>query len=287
MKFYVPIIAALLLVTSCKKEQPFIGETKDICECLKEKRSSFFMGERFGEQNIDLDTIVMPVFYADGNPANFDSINDVYIEFEAPYEDALSYEWWVGSDPTPKTERSFGLYFDDTMTIAVTLIMTSPINEQCIPGDDGMDTISRVLSIKNVSPHPMWGSYYGYDLEDPNNPYTIEIDTMTQYFSFLTPPYACREVIKNLPEGKINPIFFVRDFGYTTRSFLGTGFQSAPYNDIIYVGDKPTGLFEDQTRGIYDPETNQITITYFTRDIISPTQLSEEYTRHVFVGTKQ
>jgi hypothetical protein len=286
MKKIASVFLLVFLAVSCKKNQPLIGEPKDLCECLKEQRSSFFMGEKFGSENINLDTIIMPVNFSDGNPANFDSINSVYVYFEANYKDALSYTWQVGSNSTSQSTASFGLYFntqDDQ--IPVTLITTSTPNPKCIPNDTGQDTIVRYLTIKNELPHPMWGSYYGATTDNPNDLFTIEIDTMTRYFSWL-PGNLCGEVIKNLPNGKIHPISFNRDFGSLSYCFEGIGDVSAPYDDIIHVGQPQSLIFNQNSRGIYDRLTGEIRITYFTREIITPFQLGGDYIEHTFIGQK-
>lgn len=284
LTFFLAILLSVLFI-GCKKVQPNMPEPSNICDCLKEQRSTFFMGEKFGEEKIDLDTIIMPVYFADGNPANFDSINDTYVYFDANYSDAISYEWKVGNDPTLKTTKSFGLYFSGPVDISVRLVMKSKPNTVCIPGDDGIDTIYRNLTITNVTPSPLWGSYYGSSSEAPNDYFTIEIDTLTRFFSFLTPPYACNEVIKNLPNGKINPVSFIRQLGSSSYCFEGMGDQTPPYNDIIHV-ESISSYFPERCRGIYDPKTEEIKITYFTREIITPFQLGSEFTERVFIGKK-
>lgn len=286
MKFYVSIIAVFLLITSCKKEQPLIGEAKDPCDCLTEQRSTFFMGEKFGDQRIDLDTVNMPVFYADGDSNNFDDINDVFVYFESDYEDALSYTWEVGSNSTQIFDQSFGLFFQDTTTINVRLIVTSEPNTDCFPNDDGIDTVDRILTITNPSPHPLWGEYEGYLEENPSDIFTIEIDTLTRFFSFLTPPYNCSEVIKNLPQGKVNPVSIIRAFGSASYAFEGLGDVPPPYDDITHIGQSSTSIFNQTSRGLFNPETDEIRITYYTREIITSFQLGTDYTEHVFVGTK-
>jgi hypothetical protein len=283
--FILAVIVAPLFFWGCKKVQPEIDDPKDVCACLEEQRSTFFMGEKFGDLRIDLDTIIMPVYYADGDPANFDSINDTYVYFESNYEGALSYEWQVGSNPTTQNAQSFGLYFNGDYQIPVRLILTTEPNTDCFPNDDGIDTIQRILRITNVTPSPLWGEYYGYSTENPYEFFTIEIDTMTRYFSFFTPPNVCHEVIKNLPNGKINPIAFNRNFGSSSYCFEGLGDTYAPYNDIVYVG-QPSSFFPEQSRGIYDREKNELRITYYTKEIIDQWTLGGDWVEKTFVGKK-
>jgi hypothetical protein len=83
----------------------------------------------------------------------------------------------------------------------------------------------------------------------------------------------------------MRPVSIGRQFGSMTYSFQGCADAPGPYNDIIYVEDI-NSLFENSTRGIFNPVDNTIRITYYTREIIDQFQLGSEYQEHVFVGTK-
>lgn len=280
------LVVALALVLGCKKKvQPDMGGAQNACDCLKEQRSSFFMGEIYGEQYIDLDTVIMPIYYSDGNPANYQYINYTYITFKSNNPNALSYEWQVGSNSTSQTVREFSLYFLDSLDqLPVRLITKSKPNTKCIPNDDGIDTIIRYLNIKNMLPNPMWGKYYGYSSEAPNDYFTIEIDT-AQFPITVVGDSSLAEVVYNLPNGKHKPFAFGRELGSASYCFVGAGDNLPPYNDLFYVGDKSLD-FSNQCRAYYNRFTKEIEIIYFTREIIDQYYLSNTYTRKVFKGKK-
>lgn len=279
-------LAVLLVVFGCKKiEQPFLGSNLD-CSCAKEVNAEFKMGEKFGEQFIELDTIAMPINYFDGNPANFGYINTVYVYFSANTDNAISYEWQVGSNSISQTTKDFGLYFTDTIgTIPVRLIVRAKPNLMCFPDDDGIDTIVKYLTIRNVLPDPLKGKYYGYNTNDPSNYFTIEIDTArvpgtspTGFFVGLC--------MKNLPNGNQNWVPVGDDLGSTTRCFVRAGGLGQPYTGNFVVYDEDYFFFEKSTVGLYDPSTNKITIHYYSAPVIGPLTLGTPFPKRTFIGTK-
>lgn len=107
--FIVLVFIVPFLFLGCKKVQPEMNEAQNVCDCLKEQRSTFFMGELYGDVQIDLDTVIMPIAFGDGNPANFQYINYTYITFSSNNPNALSYEWQVGNNSTTQTTKEFSL----------------------------------------------------------------------------------------------------------------------------------------------------------------------------------
>lgn len=276
----------ILVLFGCKKiEQPTLTESNDPCDCLIKQRSTFFMGEKFGEQYIDLDTIIMPVGLGDGNPANFDYINYTYVTFKANNPSALSYEWQVGNNSTSQTSKEFSLYFLDSVSqMPVRLIMKSKPNKNCIPNDDGIDTIVRYLNIKNKLPHPMWGKYYGFSSEAPNDYFIIEIDT-AQFPITVFGESVLAEVVYNLPKGKTKPFAFGKDLGSASFCYIGAEDNLPPYTDLIYVGNKSED-FENKCRSYYNRKTKEIEIIYYTKEIITPFNLGTVFTKKIFKGKK-
>lgn len=66
----------------------------------------------------------------------------------------------------------------------------------------------------------------------------------------------------------------------------GIGDMTPPYNDIIIVGDKSSLDPDLSCRGFYDRIKNELKIIYYTREILSPYQLSNVYVEKVFTGKK-
>jgi len=283
----------LLVVLACKKiEQPEMDATQDPCDCLEQQRTTFSMGEKFGPEFIDLDTIYKPMNYGDGNPANFYPQTYAYVYFSANYKDAISYEWQVGQNPTTQTTADFGLYFTQLVdNLPVRLIIKSKPNKKCFPNDDGIDTIYRYLTIQCPILPPIVGKYEGSLQSNPNEKFVIEFDTLTRYYS-LWNSNVCGIVCKNLPNGKIKPLTVGSDLGGGSYSFfLGEFEGDIPHDDdIIYVKDDIggwiNGYFHERSRGIYDRKTKEIKIWFFTKEVINATTLSQDVTAEIFIGKR-
>ncbi len=280
------ILFASALLTSCRKEQPSMNENNN-CDCAKEVSANFQMGEKFGEEFVELDTIAMPISYYDGNPANFGYQNDVYVYFSANIKNAISYEWQVGANSITQSTKDFGLYFSDTIgTIPVRLIVHAKPNLICFPNDDGVDTVVKYLTIRNVQPDPLTGKYSGYNTNDPAHVFTIEIDTTR--INVPTSPfgYYVGLGIKNLPDGNNNWFFVGGDLGSTTLCFIGVGYPSEPYSGNYVLYDENSIGFDNSTVGLYDPKTNKITINYYSAPVIGPFTLGAPFPKRTFIGTK-
>ena len=280
------ILCAFALLTSCRKEQPSMNENNN-CDCAKEVSADFQMGEKFGEEFLELDTIAMPIFYNDGNPANFQYQTDVYVYFSANIKNAISYEWQVGANSITQSTKDFGLYFSDTIgTIPVRLIVHAKPNLICFPNDDGVDTVLTYLTIRNVQPDPLTGKYSGYNTNDPAHVFTIEIDTTRIADAFSPYGYYVGLGIKNLPDGNHNWFFVSGDFGSTTRCFTNAGEIRYPLPTNYVVYDEEQSIFNQSTVGIYDPKTNKITINYYSANVIGPYTLGTPFPKRTFIGTK-
>ena len=286
MKFSFLFIVILLTFIACKKEQTKPDVSLN-CDCAKEVSADFKMGEVFGDQFIELDTIAMPISYNDGNPANFGYLNTVYVNFSADINNATSYEWQVGSNTITQTSKDFGLYFSDTIgTISVRLIVHAKPNKTCFPDDDGIDTVVKYLTIRNVIPDPLTGKYSGYNTNDPTHLFTIEMDTTRIVDSTSPYGYYVGLGIKNLPDGNQNWFFVGGNLESTTRSFVRTQILSEPYSGNFIVYDKEYGIFNQCTVGLYDPKTNKITINYYSAPVIGPFSLGIPFPKRTFIGTK-
>jgi hypothetical protein len=287
MRFSILFTLSLVcLAVSCKKKQPQPDASLN-CDCAKEVSADFKMGEVFGEQFIELDTIAMPIGYYDGNPANFGYLNTVYVHFSADIKNAISYEWQVGSNSIIQTTKDFGLYFSDTIgTIPVRLIVHAKPNKICFPNDDGVDTLVKYLTIRNVIPDPLTGKYYGYNTNDPTHFFTVEVDTARRYESFFPNGYFLGLCMRNLPEGKQEWVGLGSELGSTTRCFTSASDDYQPYTENVIVYDLNSSILEQSTNGIYDPKTNKITINYYSAPVLGPFLLGTPFPKRTFIGTK-
>lgn len=279
---------AFVVVSSCKKEQPQ-PDTSLNCDCAKEVSADFKMGEKFGNQFVELDTIAMPIDYADGDPANFDYFNTVLVYFSANYPNALSYEWQIGNNSTVQTTKDVSLYFNDTVNhLPVRLIVHAKPNLICFPGDDGVDTIVKYLTIKHMPPDPLKGKYYGYNTDNPGHYFMIEIDTMTFHNDVVIPSNFCSLAIKNLPEGKSVPAIVIKSLGCATYGFnhISSLDATQPYTSNIILYNEEAMIFEQSTRGFYDHKKNELIIDYYSAPVVDQFHLGPAYPARRFIGKR-
>ncbi len=279
---------AFVVVSACKKEQPQPDASLN-CDCAKEVSADFKMGEKFGTQFIELDTIAMPIDYADGNPANFDYFNTVLVYFSADYTNALSYEWQIGNNSTVQTTKDVSLYFNDTVNhLPVRLIVHAKPNLICFPDDDGVDTIVKYLTIKHMPPDPLKGKYYGYNTDNPGHYFMIEIDTTTFHNDAMLPPNLCSLSIKNLPEGKSMPAAINKAMGCATYGFRAvSGIEEVqPYTSNVILYNEEVMIFEQSTRGFYDHKKNELIIDYYSAPVVDQFHLGPAYPARRFIGKR-
>lgn len=256
IKYKLVFVCLISFLFSCKKEQPKMSVLEENCECIKEVSANFKMGQ-FADSPInkvfvETDTIHFYVNYFEGNPDDF-NVMQTKVDFVADCKDAISYKWQVGNNAIQQTTKSFSLLFDDTLgTIPVTLIVQAKPNLICNPTDDGIDTITKFLTLKVFDEFPLKGKYEGTSSNNPASKFIIEIDT------FMTSSYQIRYGIKNLPNGQhwFNSIGELK-----TYSFNGISDGLSSINDfyIIYAFN---GQNKEDTPTIYDRNTNTIKIKY-------------------------
>jgi hypothetical protein len=104
------------------------------------------------------------------------------VRFEALDKNALSYTWHIGTEPEPRTQKSFTINFVDSRTPKrIRLIVRKAPNLRCFPNDDGVDTVDRMLYFVNRYDSlniPMIGTFKGISTKDPNK----EIEVRIGYF---------------------------------------------------------------------------------------------------------
>jgi len=135
MKLLLYIVAALLLITSCKKEQPELTPVNEDCDCASEVSADFKI-EELNSPNFEVFYTLTDTAFANKN-----------IRFSAQAPNA-AYKWYLGAEVL--SDSSFSRYFDNTTAdtdVQVTLVVRKTPNSICFPGDDGYDSITKTLRI--------------------------------------------------------------------------------------------------------------------------------------------
>ncbi len=75
-------------------------------------------------------------------------------------QNGLSYQWNIGADVILNQDHYF--YFPEEFagqTIPIQLIVEGPIDSICNPTDNGMDTITKYITVYNWCDNPIYGTY--------------------------------------------------------------------------------------------------------------------------------
>lgn len=177
-----------------------------------------------------------------GTPTPDTAYSKQTITFEGPGVPYTTYEWQVGNDPRPFAQRKFSLYFPETSTgeYRVRLIARRPPNLRCFPKDDGVDTLTQVLTLLHRGAYrgPIYGKFQGSNSDAPRDTFTIRVFSGPSYQVPADPLAAPYDYLRNLGRGCQSPYFGIgltwrgftfnygrNDFGCLTES--GTGYLTA------------------------------------------------------------
>ncbi|MFD2785652.1 hypothetical protein [Hymenobacter rubripertinctus] len=131
------------------------------------------------------------------------------ITFEGPGAPYTSYEWRVGNDARVFTDRQFSLYFyeKDAGDYRVRLIARRPPNTKCFPNDDGVDTLTKVLSLvpRSFRKGPIYGKFQGSTTDAPRDTFTIRIFQGLDPYNVGSPIQY--DFLRNLSRGCQSPYF--------------------------------------------------------------------------------
>ena len=169
-----------------------------------------------------------------GTPTPDTAFTKQTISFEAPRAPYTAYQWQVGNDPRSFTQRKLSLYFPEAAngTYAVRLIATRPPNRQCFAKDDGVDTLTQVLTLVNRSQQraAIYGKFLGSNTDTPRDTFSIRVfQDLDPYTPGGTTPY---DFLRNLGRGCRSPYFTI---GLTWRG-IEFNYGSIDFNCLYESG---------------------------------------------------
>ena len=195
------LLGSALLWAGCHKDTP-VKPAPDPCLGIKANPLSFRFLENYGTPTPDT------------------AFTKQTISFEAPSAPYTAYQWQVGSDPRSFTQRKFSLYFPEAMngTYAVRLIATRPPNTRCFAKDDGIDTLTQVLTLVQRSQQraAIYGRFLGSNTDAPRDTFSVRVFTAPDYHQPNDPAAAPYDYLRNLGRGCQSPYFAI---GLTWRGF--------------------------------------------------------------------
>jgi len=148
----------LLSLPACKKKchDPQNPECEDYDPCYGKKRINPVFRVRPGDNGFP-----PPEDWCDLLPC--DTFNASSVRFDIPLNNPANsaYTWQIGSEPTPRTRKSFEVDFSDYLNagnwekhIPVTLTIRTPLNACMVHPEDTMISVTRQLFFTQSRFHP-------------------------------------------------------------------------------------------------------------------------------------
>ncbi|UOQ96531.1 hypothetical protein MUN81_14930 [Hymenobacter sp. 5317J-9] len=210
------LLGSALLVAACHRDTP--TPEPDPCLGLKANPLAFRFLENYGTPTPDT------------------AFTKQTISFEAPGAPYTSYEWRVGTDPRVFTTRKFGLFFPEaaTGTYAVRLIATRPPNTRCFAKDDGVDTLTQVLTLVNRTQRRavIYGKFLGSNTDAPRDTFTIRVFQAPDFHQPNDPLAAPYDYLRNLGRSCQSPYFGI---GLTWRG-INFNYGGNDFNCLTETG---------------------------------------------------
>ncbi len=200
--FLFSLLFPILFWTSCGDDDipcidPYNPECDNYDPCLEalETSAEFGFYRKFPHQSEErvwfeeTDTFYLP-------PSSFP------IYFKADSSNMTSYEWTIGLDPRTFTDSVFNLEFENIGgNLDVTLKATNDqVLPECFPDDTGYAEKTKSIYLKLVPPEewPMKGTFRGYNEDNPNNIWDIQINDNNGLVNF---PENCPWAAMPIPGG--------------------------------------------------------------------------------------
>ena len=155
------LLAAIIFYSSCAKTDPPVIITNP-CEELDTSGGIGFKIKDYpgAETEFEADTIFIN--------------NNVIFEANKIYS---SVKWKIAYDPRTFTDKRVSYRFTafPTEKLPVTMIGTRKKFEKCLPGDDGIDTVTKYFFIVDYYQSKMLGRFFCAKTGSPKDTTTIEI----------------------------------------------------------------------------------------------------------------
>ncbi len=187
--------AAGLSLPGCDEKEPL----PDPCQGQKANPLTFEFREAFGTPTPDT------------------AYNDQTVGLIGPGKPYTKYKWLIGRIDEREGPR-VGVSFDEFTlgNIPVRLIATRPPNLACFPKDDGVDTLTKTLTLMPYrdARAPIYGKFQGANKDTPRDTFTVRIYQGPNFFQPNNPAAEFTNYLVGVPKGCRVPYF---DIGLTWR----------------------------------------------------------------------
>lgn len=177
-----------------------------------------------------------------GTPTPDTTYSNQVVTFAGPGAPYTAWEWQVGASTTTRSAQNFSLFFDNAAKgpIRVRLIARRPPSTACFPHDDGVDTLTRVLTLVPFKDYkaptrdpraPIYGKFQGATTDAPRDTFTVRIYQGANYFypkDSTAPP---TDYVSNLPKScsRLNFDNYLAWRGIFIKLDFCSGYQGTGY----------------------------------------------------------
>jgi len=146
------VVFAAMVLNSCKKECPCTDPSNPQCEnydpCYGKKTINAFFKVRPGDRGFK-----PPEEWCELIPCDtFDNVSFVRFDIPEGNPENSTYEWQIGTEPTPRTGKAFEVNFTDYLNdngweryIPITLTIRTPLNSCLTNPKDTLVSVTREL----------------------------------------------------------------------------------------------------------------------------------------------
>lgn len=176
---FICIAASMLLLQNCKGRDEDCNDPSNPkcsnynpCFGKKETSAAFYMYE-------SPNTLFTFPAWLDIKWTLLDSDTSVLggLIFRAMQENAVEYQWWVGTEVNPRFGREIQIDFGSSkIPKRIRLIVKSNPDNNCFPNDDGIDTVDRMLYFLEdpCNNYPLKGKWEGAFKDNPDSTFIFE-----------------------------------------------------------------------------------------------------------------
>jgi hypothetical protein len=192
MKAYgVLLFFTILLTLSCNKDDD------DCCDPTNPACSNY--DPCYGVQEVSADFRILEIIGSNGSSETMMMETDTVftlnlVRFEPKQEQYDSVTWLIGSETLHEhslSRKNFPVY----KTVPITLIVYRKPSTGCFPGDDGRDTVTKMITGMPIDDLPINGAYQGTNSDVQDDLFIImvndTIDCQTQLG---------QNLLKNIPK---------------------------------------------------------------------------------------
>lgn len=204
----------------------------------------------------------------------FSNESDIELETDTIFRDATfrailpydKYTWTIGADTTRRYGKQVHLYFSNPNgwgLIRVTMIGERKPNLLCNPLDDGVDTFTKTVYNVPINQLGYYGTYEGYDVENPDSIYRIDIRQTNFEKNWTLAVDSIKSYCDIFPGDPNSPYYYRVEVDARAHTFLG---QRSCAGSLY---------------GQYNKKTNQIFIKRFFTE-----KPSNKWVSKIFIGHK-